>query len=702
MATDTTSTRIPLTSADPQAERLTRLRELFPDAFTEGRFDAEKLRAALGEKAVRADERERYGLSWAGKSDALKTLRTLTPATLRPVPGESVAFETTGHAIIEGDNLEVLKVLQHAYYGKVKLIYIDPPYNTGGDFIYPDDYAEGLGSYMAFTRQVREDGAKLTTNVDTSGRFHSRWLTMMFPRLFLARNLLREDGVIFVSIDDHEVHNLRMVMDEIFGEENFIAQLVWEKGRKNDAKLFSVGHEYMLVYARSQIELRENKTIWREEKPGARDIWEQYVKLCAKHGGADAAIETELAAWYAALPKAHPAKKWSRYKRVDANGPWRDRDISWPGGGGPRYDVIHPKTKLPCEVPESGWRFGEEAMQRQIKLGLVEFREDHSKPPFRKAHIRPLVEELENEDGVEGEEADDDEGFATQVRGSYFYKQSQVSVKNLRELLGKKVFNNPKDHEELARLIRYAMGNDTSGIVLDFFGGSGSTAQAVLELNAEDGGNRKFVLVQLPEPTGRTDFPTIAEITKERVRRVIAKMREGMAAKERKEHKESEGELALESGTGVPPVSTAGTAVSPSDLGFRVFKLAESNFAIWDPALAASAPEKLAEQWRLTADNVRADSTEQALLFELILKSGLPLHSPAVPVEVAGDRAWLLDGGTKLICVSRALTRESLRAMVELGPQSVLCLDVAFKGNDALKTNAMLECESHGIKFRTA
>ena len=671
--------RLPLTSANPLAERLGRLRALFPEAESEGRIDFEKLRVVLGESA--APDAERYGLSWKGKSDALKAIQTLTTATLQPAPGESVNWETTSHAIIEGDNLEVLKVLQHAYArdgGKVKLIYIDPPYNTGGDFIYPDNYAEGLGSYLSYLGQVK-DGIKQTTNLDTSGRFHSRWLTMMYPRLFLARNLLREDGVIFVSIDDHEVSNLRMVMDEVFGEENFVAQLVWEKGRKNDAKLFSVGHEYVLVYARSQNELRDHKTVWREEKPGARDIWQEYLLLRSKWKKDDVAIERDLGVWYAALPKTHPAKKWSRYKRVDANGPWRDRDISWPGGGGPRYDVIHPKTGKPCVVPERGWIYSKpDVMERQIKLGLVEFRDDHTDPPFRKAHIRPVPDELEIAEGEDEEEPSDSEGFATQVRGSYFYKQSQSAVKYLRSLLGGKIFNNPKDHEELARLFRYVTGTDTSGIILDFFGGSGTTAQAVLELNKEDGGNRRFVLVQLPEPTGKEDFPTIAEITKERVRRVIKGM-EG----------ERSGELAI--GDGTKP-----------DLGFKVFKLAESNFAIWNPALAATEPGKLAEQWKLSADNVRADASETALLYELMLKSGLTLDTPSVVKEVAGARVHLLDEGRMLICIARELTREQLRAMAEMKPQSVLCLDVAFKGNDALKVNADLEFQSHGIRFRTA
>lgn len=682
--------RLPLTSSDPVSDRLARLRDLFPEASSDGKVDLEKLRALLdGSVAAGA---ERYGLSWAGKSDALKAIQKLTTATLLPAPSESVNWDTTGNAIIEGDNLEVLKVLQHAYYGKVKLIYIDPPYNTGGDFIYPDDYAEGLASYLTYLGQVK-DGIKQTTNLDTSGRFHSRWLTMIYPRLFLARNLLREDGVIFVSIDDHEVANLRLVMDEIFGEENFVAQLVWEKGRKNDAKLVSVGHEYMLIYARSQSVLREKKTVWREEKPGAREIWEKYLELRAKWQKDERAIERDLAAWYAGLPKSHPSKKWSRYKRVDGNGPWRDRDISWPGDGGHRYSLLHPATKKACLIPENGWRFDEEEMKRQISLGLVEFREDHTYPPFRKAHIKPVIDELDANTDIEDSDEEEDNGFATQVRGSYFYKQSQVAVRYLRSLFGKKsVFHNPKDHDELAKLIKYSMGSDTTGLILDFFGGSGTTAQAVLELNKEDGGNRRFILVQLPEPTGREDFPTIAEITKERVRRVIGRMSRRDAETAEREREENPLNL---------PAS-ASPRESAAEPGFKVFKLAESNFAIWNPELAATEPAELAKQWQLSADNVKADASETALLYELLLKSGQPLHARVTTRDAGGVTVHLLDEGRILLCLARVLTREQLRTMADWKPQSVLCLDIAFQGNDALKVNAQLEFQSHGIQFRTA
>ena len=655
--------RLPLTSADPLAPRYEELKTLFPMAVTDGRVDLEKLRALMGDAA--AGGPERYGLSWAGKSDALKTLRQQTTATLLPAPSESVNWGTTGNAIIEGDNLEVLKVLQHAYHGKVKLIYIDPPYNTGGDFIYPDDYAEGLNSYLQFTRQANEEGVKLTTNVNTSGRYHSRWLTMMYPRLFLARNLLRDDGVIFVSIDDHEVHNLRLLMDEIFGEENFVADVVWEKGRKNDAKLISVGHEYMMIFARNKPALLK-AGVWREAKPGALEIQSEYEALRQRLGDDDTAVEQGLRDFYQGLPRGHPAKKLSRYNKVDKSGIWRDDNMSWPGGDGPTYNVIHPVTGKPCALPEGGWRYTEETMQQKIADGIVVFRADHSEPPIRKTYL------------LRSSDEDEDDESPIQVAGSYFYRSAIQATNVLTSIFGEKIFQNPKDHEVLMRWIRLAGSESRDDLILDFFAGSGTTGHAVLELNKEDGGTRQFILAQLPEPTGRKDFPSIAELTKERVRRVIQEMESADA-----------GQLALSDGP-------------RPNFGFKVFKLAPSNFAIWDPSLAPQDATGLSKQWELTADNVRADVSEQALLHELLLKCGLPLSSPIKTSAVAGMAVYLLDEGRLLICLDRELTREALRAMIDLKPQSVLCLDTGFKGRDALKVNAQLEFASHDIQFRTA
>ncbi|MDJ0367343.1 site-specific DNA-methyltransferase [Hymenobacter sp. H14-R3] len=686
------STRLPLISTDLTAVLLDQLREAVPQVFSEGHVDFVKLQAALG--AHLDDNAERYGLNWAGKREAFRNVQNPSRGTLRPQRDESVNWDTTENLIIEGDNLKVLKLLQKAYHAQVKLIYIDPPYNTGNEFIYPDNFYEEKDDYLRATGQLSDENTATTTNKETNGRYHSNWLNMMYPRLFLARNLMKEDGVILVSIDDHEVNNLRLLMDEVFGEENFVACMVWEKGRKNDAKLISVGHEYLLVYARSQQFLREKNTVWREEKPGARDIWDKYTALRAAHGPDDAAIEQGMSAWYSALPRSHPAKKWSRYKRVDEHGPWRDRDISWPGGNGPRYDVIHPITGLPCAVPERGWIYAKpEEMERQIQAGLVVFRDDHTQPPFRKAHIRPvaaelLAEEATGSDDETNDATDDDdltEGFATQVRGSYFYKQSQVAVKALRKLLGGKLFDNPKDHEELAKLFQYVMGSDTTGLVLDFFGGSGTTAEAVLRLNQEDGGTRRFLLVQLDEATSHTKYPTIAHITRERVRRVGAVLQNNDASK-----------LAL-------------YPQPPTDLGFRAFHYDTSNFKLWQPDEAAGSDSaNLAKQLSLYADHLMPDRSEDDVRYELMLKTGLPLSSTMQGFKAAGLPAVAVADGSVVICLAPHLTREALRELFAPAPKTgrpaprlVLCLDASFDGNDALKTNAVLEAQTAGVTFKT-
>ena len=578
-------------SANLLAENIAQLKGLFPELVTEGvngaAINVDVLKALVGD-ATATDADEKYGLNWHGKRRARQLALTPSTGTLRPCPDESVDWDRTQNLMIEGDNLEVLKLLQKSYAGKVKLIYIDPPYNTGKDFVYPDNFQDNIKNYLELTGQF-DGGQKISSNTEASGRFHTDWLNMIFPRLKLARNLIADDGVILVSIDEHEITNLRRILDEIFGEENFLSCLTWEKGRKNDAKFFSNGHEYVVVYAKSQGYLRGINTLWREEKPGARDIWEQYLLLRIQYSDQDSLIERDLQFWYAGLPKAHPAKKWSRYKRVDKHGPWRDRDISWPGGGGPRYELLHPSTNLPCKIPEAGWRFSPlSEMQRQIKLGLVEFRADHTEPPFRKAHIRPIKEELESIDTVEDAdetESENEEEFATQVRGSYFYKQSQVSVKYLRTLLGKQVFNNPKDMDEIGRLIRYTTSDDPAAIVMDFFAGSGTTGEAVMRLNSEDGGKRRYIAVQLPERLNETEKEqkagakfcdelgktrTIAELTKERLRRAAIKIRASSASPTC-----ATGQLDLKIQSALPD--------KPLDLGFRVFKLDHSNIRAWNP-----------------------------------------------------------------------------------------------------------------------
>lgn len=663
-------------SAGFAAERLVRLKELFPEIFTEGnKIDSDKLRILLGDTI---DERpERYAFSWAGKREALRLLQIPSRATLIPAPKESVKFENTRNLFIEGENLEVLKLLYKSYFGRVKIIYLDPPYNTGNDFIYPDNYRDPLDTYLRMSGQKDEQGNLLTSKPNKNGHIHSSWLSMMYPRLFLARQLLHDDGIILVSIDDHEVHNLRLAMNELFGEENFIAQLVWEKGRKNDAKLFSVGHEYMLVYARSVSTLKEHGTIWREPKPGAQEIWDEYLRLRQVHGADDAAIEIALQDWYRALPDAHPSKKLSRYKHVDKWGPWRDRDISWPGGGGPRYDVIHPDTNQPCTVPESGWRFAApETMERQIKLGLVVFREDHLLPPFRKAHLRPIPDELDDdsempfdENGQNGQEEEESTAVGMQVMPSYIYKQSQVAVKYLRGLMGVKLFDNPKDHEILARLIRYIAGDDEQAIVLDFFAGSSSTAEAILQLNRQFKTHLQFILVQIPEVTSekstarKAGYQTIAEIGKDRIRRVIAKMTETRTA-------ESE------------------------DLGFKVFKLAESNFRSWTGVEKAD-PKAYLKQVQLFVDPLREGWNPEQLIFEVAIREGFDLGCRIKKVEqVKANTVFEVRSAEKdqsfYICLDKVVTLDALAPLSLSREAMFVCRDMAL--SDETAANLALQC----------
>ncbi len=659
-----------------------KLVQIFPNCVAESydadgaltrNIDFDQLRQELSGKTVEGPQ-ERYQLNWPGKRQALLTANSSIAKTLRPRRQESVDFDTTKNLFIEGDNLDALKLLQETYLNKVKMIYIDPPYNTGSDLVYDDEFKADSSEYFAKSNQRDEAGNRLVANTESNGRFHSDWLSMMYPRLKLARTLLKDDGVIFISIDDNEIDNLKKLCGEVFGESNFVATMVWEKGRKNDAKLISVGHEYVVVFAKSLELLRTQKTMWREEKPGAREIWEKYVELRSEHGESENLIESGLQDWFASLSKSHPSKKWSRYKRIDANGPWRDRDISWPGDGGPRYDVIHPKTNKPCKVPESGWRFEESSMKMQIKLGLVEFREDESQPPFRKAHIRPIPAELEADvdfDEQDNEEDNSEEQFATQVRGSYFYKQSQVAVKFLRGLLGAKAFNNPKDHTELARLISYVTGNDPEAIIMDFFAGSASTGHAVFEVNQTDRGNRRFILVQLPQELDISKKEqkvsarfcdelgkprNISEISKERLRRA---------------------------GTKIKLDNAVNKGIDKLDIGFRVLKIDTSNMkeVFYTPDLVSQ--DLLSDQ----VNNIREDRTHEDLLFQVLLDWGVDLALSITKEVITDKNVYFVDGNALAACFEEGLSEEFFKLLAKRVPLRVVFRDAGF-ANDSVKINA--------------
>ncbi len=383
---------------------------------------------------------------------------------------EDLDGQTNG-LLIESENFQALNLLQERYREQIRCIYIDPPYNTGGDgFLYKDTYQ------------------------------HSSWLSMMVDRLLLARRQLSEDGVVVISMGREELFHLQLLCDRVLGAENRIADLVWEKGRKNDAKYFSLGHDYLLVYGRNEAHLKSKGITWREEKPGAREILAEYRRLRDQYGDNYEVIRKGLLDFYAGLPKGHAALKHRQYNKVDRNGVWRDDNMSWPGGNGPKYEVLHPKTGLPCKVPDGGWRF---STYKKFKLyeehGFIQFREDHTEPPILKRYLNYVSTDFDPDARRRSMAAQNgnEQDVNVQVMPSVFYKNQQPTVIEFRDIVGNNEFTNPKDPDVLGRLIRHISGRADN--VVDFFAGSGSTGHAVIDLNRDDGGDRKYILVEMGE-----------------------------------------------------------------------------------------------------------------------------------------------------------------------------------------------------------
>jgi adenine-specific DNA-methyltransferase len=391
-----TMKKLKMHSPDLTQDNIAKLQELFPGCVTEAAgpdgtlrlaVDFDLLRQELSAQVVDGPQ-ERYGLTWPGKRAATLAANAPIAQTLRPARRESAEFAKTKNLFIEGDNLDALKLLQETYLGKIKLIYMDPPYNTGKDFVYADDFAEDAETYLRRSNQEDEEGNRLVANPESNGRFHSDWLSMMYPRLRLAKNLLTPDGAIFVSCDEGEQARLRLAMDEVFGMSNFVADMVWAAGRKNDSRLVSVSHEYIVCYARNAAYLAEQKVEWRQRKKGLDEIYAQYAKLKREHGTDYEAMTAGMKAWYKSLADSHPAKAHKHYSHVDARGVFFPADISWPGGGGPKYKVLHPKTRKPVAVPTSGWRFPQpEKMQQQIAEDRIQFGPDETTVPTRKSYL---------------------------------------------------------------------------------------------------------------------------------------------------------------------------------------------------------------------------------------------------------------------------------------------------------------------------
>lgn len=624
----------PSGTPDFKTELAAQLSELIPEAIADGKVDVEKLKELLDDDA--ADSNERFGLFWAGKKRALRAAQEPTTATLKPDVENSKDWDTTKNVFIEGDNLEVLKILQKHYHGKIKMIYIDPPYNTGKDFVYPDNYKEGLETYLEWTRQVNEEGKKVSTNSESEGRYHSNWLNMMYPRLKLARNLLTEDGLIFLSISETEHAHLRKLCDEVFGEANFVADVVWqnrEGGGGSDSRLFKVKHEYLLVYAR-----RSDAAILYGEGIGNADRYtetDEWVETRGKH--LLIRLESASLGYVASL----------------------DYPIVSPDGV-----AIHPNTD---GRKVKRWRWSKKKVDWGMANGYVVFKRggDGELAVYTKMYVN----------------ADNEGNIISRTKAPLAvvdeYSTTQSS-KELQKLFGgKKFFDYPKPVAYVKWILERATAGDD--LVLDFFAGSGTTAHAVLELNRDDGGMRRFIQIQLPEPVAgsseaaRAGFRTIADISRRRI-------------------------------------ALAGDAVTSQvtgqvvDVGFKAYTLTDTNFTKWQVASDADA-SKLEQHLLDLRDSADDDATSDALFTELLLKQGYSLTEKISDVEIDSLKLKSVGDGLVLAYLDEHTkpTLEQLRTV--FGSEDLarfIILEDAFKGDDQLKTNLVQEAKTRGVELWTA
>lgn len=608
-------------SADIIKQNLDTLKTLFPTIVKEGKIDLEELRVLLGEELETSEEYYRF--TWAGKSSARLEANKPSIGTLRPVKSESKFWDTTKNIFVEGDNLEVLKLLQKSYANKIKMIYIDPPYNTGNDFVYKDNYADNLGNYFSVTGQTDEDGKKISTNTESDGRYHSNWLNMMYPRLKLARNLLNEEGVIFISIDDNEVASLRIICNEIFGEENFIGQIIWKSRQIVDSRAqngLSNDHEYIISYSKMITRLK------------GRSI---------------------------------DKNKYSNPDN-DERGPWMSNSILGLATKSQRpnlhYDLIDPETGIAYPCPEStGWRYSKETIKEKLREKRIVFPKKVDGRPREKKFLSELNNEFTNFSSILDESV---VGFTLN------------GTRELREILSENIFPFPKPISLIKNIL--TQGSDSESIILDFYAGSGTTAHAIMQLNAEDGGERKFICVQLPEPlqleneSNNAGYKTIADITKERIRRAGEKIKS-----EFKKELFNQNDKIL-------------------DIGFRVFKLDSSNINAWDGNVQNFESNLLA-----AAENIKEDRTEEDVLYEILIKAGLDLAQPVEEKTIDNKKVFNVGLGALFICLSNDLTTAVAEGIgkwkEELNPTTckVIFKDTGF--NDVEKTNSMQILKRYGI-----
>jgi adenine-specific DNA-methyltransferase len=631
--------KLDLTSPDLVNQNFEKLASLFPNCVTESEegksIDFDLLKQELNHAVVEGIK-ERYRLEWPGKREAIVTANLPTTKTLRPIREDSVDFDKTENIYIEGDNLEVLKLLQESYLGKIKMIYIDPPYNTGNDYVYKDNFTQNSEEYNEESGQKDEFNQRLIVNSESSGRYHSDWLSMMYPRLKLARNLLDKDGVIFISIDDNEVDNLRKVCDEIFSVGNFIACLIWDGGRKNDSKKVSVGHEYIVIYSKKETELSEDSSLWRERKEGIDKIYEIYEKLKKDYHPDYNTISKQLQIWFNSLKESDAAKKHKHYRYADKNGIYFPSDLSGPDDGRknrPRYTVLHPITGKPVTIPSRGWRWEESRMIREIKNERVHFGSDESTVPNGKVYLK------ENE---------------FQAPSSVFYKDRRAASGLLKNLLGEKIFDFPKDIHIIKSLVNLVVRD--GDIVLDFFAGSSSTAEAVLLYSQEKGLRTKFIMIQIPELMKEdsrafvSGYKSICEIGKERIRRAAKKIKEETSA--------------------------------DIDYGFRVYRLDESNMqdVYYKPQDYKQA------NLDLFADNIKQGRTADDLLAQVMLDWGLQLSLKIEQSTVKGKKVFKVAENSLFACFDNDIDESFAKEVAKYKPLRIVFRDNGFK-DDTAKTN---------------
>lgn len=576
----------------------------------------------------------------------------MSTATLRPCveksrsrDGKDGSFDSD-NIYIEGDNLEALKLLQRGYHSKVKMVYIDPPYNTGGDFVYKDSFGQTIADYR------EQAGLTGQSNSKSDGRFHANWCSMIYPRLKLARELLRPDGILVASIDENERTNLQSLLNEVFGEQNFAGEIVWKNSSKNDQAYISMQHEYMLVYVKDK---GANAGEWTERKEGLEEIYSAFDKLREKHGDDWKAIHKAALDWYKQFPPSNPIFGSKHYSWMDERGVYFPDNISGPNDGQYVYDVVHPITGKVCKMPATGWRYPEEEMKKRIANGCVHFGDDEKTVPNNKTYLK---------------------NTELQSLTSMLYQDGRAASKRLETLFGSKVFSNPKDDRVLQRLMS-AFGIQREDIVLDFFSGSGTTAEAVERFNI-GGFCAKWIMVQLPENLEdnlRTAKGSNKKITKNAITYLMGRQLDPVLTNLAEERLRLTGNaIKAELVESNRQLELGEEPKRLPDIGFRVFTLDESGIERPEPG-------------QLVLDVVKPDRTELDVVFEMMLKWGLELTLPVEKSDAAGYPIWSVACDELVCCMSRGLTIEALEAIADMEPRRVLILDSVL--DDTLKLNAV-------------